>query len=58
MSDAPHPTGEFLHAENDGLVERLGLPAGSFALIRPDGLLLRGSTDDPAPLTAWCDCRS
>ena len=56
MSDAPHPTGEFLHAENDGLVERLGLPAGSFALIRPDGyLLLRGSTDDPAPLTAWCD---
>ena len=27
MSDAPHPTGEFLHAENDGLVERLGLPA-------------------------------
>ncbi|MDG2201756.1 MAG: FAD-dependent monooxygenase [Phycisphaerales bacterium] len=55
MSSAPHPTGSFLHAEEADLEHRIGLPRGTFALVRPDGyLLLRGTAMDPAPLVEWC----
>ena len=55
MSSAPHPTGSFLHADEADLEHRIGLPRGTFALVRPDGyLLLRGMAEDPAPLAQWC----
>lgn len=56
MSDAPHPTGSFLHADAGDLQHRIGIPRGTFALVRPDGyMLLLGSAADPTPLLGWCN---
>ena len=56
MSDAPHPTGSFHHAEPGLVRQRLGLEAGSFALIRPDGYLaLLGDASNAGCITGWLD---
>ena len=56
MSDAPHPTGAFQHAEPGVVQEHLGLTVGSFAVIRPDGYVaLLGDAADAGCITSWLE---
>ena len=56
MSDAPHPTGTFHHAEAEQVRQRLGLESGSFAIIRPDGYLaLLGDAANTKCMTNWLE---